>query len=63
MEDSTRNEFGRVGWVRDHVPSAMLGALLSKSRTVAATKSVFKGCGIDGWINNGAKSVRKLWGN
>jgi hypothetical protein len=41
----------------------VLGArVFSKLRTMPAIKSVFKECGINGWINR-AKSVRKLGGN
>ena len=40
--------------------SIVLGAVLSKLRAVSATKSVFKVCGINGWINGGTKPVRKF---
>lgn len=46
-----------------HAQNTVLGArVFSKLRTMPAIKSVFKECGINGWINR-AKSVRKLGGN
>ena len=60
MADSTRNEFRSVGWSRDHALSTVSSAMLSKLRTVPATKLVFKGCGTNGRINEGVKSVRRL---
>lgn len=58
--DSTRNEYGNVQWDRDLALSTVLGAALSKLRTASATKSVFKGCEINGLINEGNKSATKL---
>lgn len=59
MGQSIRNEFGNIGWGRNWVLNTVLGAVLSKLGTVPATKSVFKVYETNGWINGGAKLVRK----
>lgn len=58
--DSIRNEFRSVGWSRDYVLSIVLSVMFFKLRIVFVIKLVFKGCGINGRINEGVKLVRRF---